>query len=124
MWRPQTLPSISGGFLRESVLHGLASSGIQCKTVAPRALTGSPGSSGRSGSGSGSGGCSGTSGTCRGCSSEAMTASEAGWRLRCYYRSVANFTYQRAGAVKTSSFAPDQPGPAEIGRRESAKREG
>ena len=32
--------------------------------------------------------------------------------------------YQRAGAVKTGSFAPDQPGPAEIGRRESAKREG
>jgi len=32
--------------------------------------------------------------------------------------------YQRASAVKTSSFAPDQPGPAEIGRRESAKREG
>jgi hypothetical protein len=32
--------------------------------------------------------------------------------------------YQRAGAVKTGSFAPDQPGPAEIGRREKMKREG
>jgi hypothetical protein len=32
--------------------------------------------------------------------------------------------YHRAGAVKTGSFAPDQPGPAEIGRREKMKREG
>ena len=32
--------------------------------------------------------------------------------------------YQRPGAVKTNSYAPNQPGPAEIGRHESAKREG
>lgn len=32
--------------------------------------------------------------------------------------------YQRDGAIKTGSFAPDKPGPAELARREKMKREG
>jgi len=32
--------------------------------------------------------------------------------------------YQRDGAVKTGSFAPDEPNPAELARREKMKREG
>jgi len=32
--------------------------------------------------------------------------------------------YQRDGAIKTGSFVPDNPGPAELARREKMKREG